>query len=159
MQHIPWPIQEFHQRGVRSRRGQIFGSGVCFDAPLHIPYRFFSEKSEYNSYGKHGLSTSIKVYVCSTIKILKNTPPPKFHIGGRAPGALVLDPPLIFTYIETPSGPENYFLESLSKPKQFRNKKYCLHLVFLTKLYLYRKKTCNFLSTNLIEATIHSQQN
>ena len=143
MQHILWRIQEFQNRGVRFQRGRIFGSGVCFDAPLHIPYRFLSENSEYNTYGKHCLSTTIKVYACYTIKILKNKPP-KFQTGGRAPGALVLDPPLIYTYIETPSGAENYFLESLSKPKQYRNQKYSLHLIFVAKLYLYRKKTAIF---------------
>ena len=26
--------------GARSRRGRIFRSGVCFDAPSHIPYVF-----------------------------------------------------------------------------------------------------------------------
>ena len=33
-------IQEFQNRGARSRRGRILGSGVCFDVPSHIPYVF-----------------------------------------------------------------------------------------------------------------------
>ena len=28
------------KRGVRSWRGRMFRSGVCFDAPSHIPYVF-----------------------------------------------------------------------------------------------------------------------
>ena len=52
-----WRIQEFQNQGARSRRGRILGSGVCFDARTV----FFSENSEQNTYGKHCLSTSIKV--------------------------------------------------------------------------------------------------
>ena len=35
-------IQEFQKAGGggRSQRGRIFRSGVCFDAPSHIPYLF-----------------------------------------------------------------------------------------------------------------------
>ena len=34
--------------GMLSRRGRMFWSGVCFDAPSHIPYGgfFFSENSD-----------------------------------------------------------------------------------------------------------------
>ena len=35
-----WRIQEFQNGRARSRRGRIFRSGVCFDAPSHIPYLF-----------------------------------------------------------------------------------------------------------------------
>ena len=35
-----WRIQEFQNGGARSRRGRIFRSGVCFDAPSHILYVF-----------------------------------------------------------------------------------------------------------------------
>ena len=35
-----WRIQEFQNGGARSRRGTIFRSGVCFDAPSNIPYVF-----------------------------------------------------------------------------------------------------------------------
>ena len=79
MQHILWRIQEFQNREARSQRGRIFGSGVCFDAPLHIPYGFLSENSEYTTYGKHCLSTTIKVYECY------KTNPPSFKQGGVRP--------------------------------------------------------------------------
>ena len=35
-----WRIQEFHNGGARSRRGRIFRSGVCFDAPSHELFVF-----------------------------------------------------------------------------------------------------------------------
>ena len=36
-----WRIQELQKGGgARSRRGRIFRSGVCFDAPSHISYLF-----------------------------------------------------------------------------------------------------------------------
>ena len=35
-----WRIQEFQNRGVRFRRGRFLRSGVCFNAPSHIPYVF-----------------------------------------------------------------------------------------------------------------------
>ena len=38
--HFPVAVQEFQNRGVRSRRCRILRSGVCFDAPSHIPYIF-----------------------------------------------------------------------------------------------------------------------
>mgnify|MGYP003691794993 CR=1 FL=1 len=41
---------------------RIFGSGVCFDAPSHIPYGIFSENIEQNTYCKH----CVKVYAYVT---------------------------------------------------------------------------------------------
>ena len=35
---VQWRIQEFQNGGAWSRRGRIFRSWVCFDAPSHIPY-------------------------------------------------------------------------------------------------------------------------
>ena len=40
------------------------------------------------------MMTTIKVYVFFTVKIYKNTPPPK-NSNGRVPGAPVLAPPLL----------------------------------------------------------------
>ena len=37
---MQWRIQEFKNRGARSRRGIILRPGDCFDAPSHIPYAF-----------------------------------------------------------------------------------------------------------------------
>ena len=79
--------RNFKTRG----RGRIFGSGICFDAPSHIPYvclmRLVDKKHIVNIVC---LSTTIKVYVCYTIKIQKNKPQKSFKQGG----APVLDPPL-----------------------------------------------------------------
>ena len=39
--------------------------------------------------------TTIKVYACYAVKIYKKNTKKYFQTGGRAPGAAVLDPPLI----------------------------------------------------------------
>ena len=80
-----WRIQEFQngRGGVQSRRGRIFRSGVCFDAPSHIPYVFVARVVNKNC-----LLNKIKVYARYTVKIYKNKPVILFQKGGGTPGAV-----------------------------------------------------------------------
>ena len=63
-----------------SQRGpsvvKIFRSGVCFDAPSHIPYLFVArEVNKINNVNiVYWLKSKYPVYACYTVKIYKNKP-------------------------------------------------------------------------------------
>ena len=89
-----WRIQEFKNRGARSRRGRILWVWGLFWCPLHTYPLFCSE----STYCKHCMMATTKVNVRYTVKSYKNKLK-KIQTGGRAPGAPVLDPPLIIRSI------------------------------------------------------------
>ena len=58
---VSWADPEISKGGggVGSRRGRILGSGICFDAPSHIPYVFVARvvNKIYNVYIVYGLKS------------------------------------------------------------------------------------------------------
>ena len=89
-----WRIQEFQNRGARSRRRRNFGSGVCFDAPSHLHYVFLVIIGNKIHIVNIVCRLHLK-YIC----VLHKQPPKKIQTGGRAPGAPVLDPPLVINFL------------------------------------------------------------
>ena len=96
-----WRIQEFQNGGARSRRGTIFRSGVCFDAPSNIPYVFVARV--VNKIHNINIVNWVKSKYMRVIQSKFTTPNPNFFQNGGGGGAPVLDPPLyndgyIFTW-------------------------------------------------------------
>ena len=77
-QRSPMADPGISKHGARSRGGRIFRSGVCFDAPSHMPYMFAARV----------------VNKIQQSKFTKTNPYFFSKGGGGAPGAPVLDPPL-----------------------------------------------------------------
>ena len=65
-----WRIQEFLNGGARPRRGRIFRSGVCFDAPPHIPYVFVARVVN-KIHNVNMCVTHVRVYISIHVYINK----------------------------------------------------------------------------------------
>ena len=91
--------RNFKTGGARSRRGRIFRSGVCFDAPSHILYVFVARVVNKI----HNINTDYLLkskYMCVIQSNFTKTNPNFFQNGGRASGAPVLDPPLAIPFCD-----------------------------------------------------------
>ena len=84
--HTPqWRIQEFQNRGTRSRSGRILGVWVLLWCPFTHIVCFCSESGEWDTYCKHCMLTTTKENACYTVKIFKNKLPKIFKQGGARP--------------------------------------------------------------------------
>ena len=67
-----WQIQEFQNPGAQSRRGRILGFWELFWCPFTHTLCFCCKSTEWNTFCKYCMLTTIKENACYTVKIFKN---------------------------------------------------------------------------------------